>query len=215
MEAIEDLAQRMVMRGFERNMTLIPANEPFEGAFLVLSGRVEANVFRESRAATLHVARAGDWVGSDALLGADHGVASWIATEPTMTLALSRGQLRYHLEAHPQTSLGLARDLSRRLREADETIALFALSTIEARFVRAVVRLAREEGVPHAGGFELRRPPTQQSLADRIGTRRETVSRIVAQLLRSGHLIRRGSYLLVTPALLAAEHGLKAPSPRP
>ncbi len=48
----------------------------------------------------------------------------------------------------------------------------------------------------------VRRRPTQQELANMIGSCRETISRAFNQLARDGMIIPRGRSLVVTRALL-------------
>jgi CRP-like cAMP-binding protein len=52
------------------------------------------------------------------------------------------------------------------------------------------------------GGLLLRRRPTQQDLANMVGSCRETVSRTLTQLTRRGLVVARGRSLLLSDALL-------------
>jgi CRP-like cAMP-binding protein len=201
-DAIEDLANRSVRRGFEHGASLVTAGGADESAFLIVWGRVDAVVYGASRLVTLAVARPGDWIGGEHVLGATHPVATWVAAESTMTLAWSRVDLLRHLDRHPGTALHLIRDLARRLRSADETISSMATADPRERVVGTLARLARRDGITTGEGFELARGPTHQDLANQIGTRRETVSRIFSQLLVEGLVVRRGRRLVVTSALV-------------
>jgi CRP-like cAMP-binding protein len=66
----------------------------------------------------------------------------------------------------------------------------------------ALPLLAREEGTEAPEGLMVRRRPTQQELANMIGSCRETISRAFNQLARDGMIIPRGRSLVVTRALL-------------
>ncbi len=69
--------------------------------------------------------------------------------------------------------------MSRRLRRADETIAQLALCDVNERLIHRLVGLAREEGAfSGPDGLVVRRRPTQQELANMIGSCRETISRV-------------------------------------
>lgn len=69
---------------------------------------------------------------------------------------------------------------------------------------RLQAELLRLAGPPAADGTRtISPPPVQQVLAQRIGARREAVSREMARLLREGTLLRRrGALVLCRPALL-------------
>ena len=59
-------------------------------------------------------------------------------------------------------------------------------------------------------GLVVRRRPTQQELANMIGSCRETISRAFNQLARDGLIIPRGRSLVVTPALIEKAEKKKA-----
>jgi CRP-like cAMP-binding protein len=201
-EAVDDLAHRMTARRYEESATVVSAEDTGNTAHLILVGRVDTVVYSESRQVTLSIERAGDWFGDEAMFGVARPITARIAIEPTVTLTVASAQLLFHLDHHPGTALHLIRHLARRLRRTVESIALFTMASIEARFARQLAQLVRMEGVRRDGGFELVAPPTQQELADLIGTRRETVSRLFGRLMREGHLVRRGTRLFVTSEFL-------------
>jgi CRP-like cAMP-binding protein len=69
--------------------------------------------------------------------------------------------------------------------------------------VRTLARLAHEEGgVRSQDGLVLRRRPTQQELANMVGSSRETVSRTLAAMARQGLAVPRGRSLVLTEQLL-------------
>ena len=92
--------------------------------------------------------------------------------------------------------------MTRRLRRADETIASLALHDVEARLTRTLERLAKEEGEQTDGGLLLRKRPTQQDLANMVGSCRETISRTFTSMIKRGLLVPRGRALVLTRALL-------------
>ncbi|HKE13802.1 MAG TPA: Crp/Fnr family transcriptional regulator, partial [Kofleriaceae bacterium] len=83
-----------------------------------------------------------------------------------------------------------------------ESIAQLALCDVNERLVHRLISLAREEGTESPEGLMVRRRPTQQELANMIGSCRETISRAFNQLARDGMIIPRGRSLVVTRALL-------------
>jgi alkanesulfonate monooxygenase SsuD/methylene tetrahydromethanopterin reductase-like flavin-dependent oxidoreductase (luciferase family) len=92
----------------------------------------------------------------------------------------------------------------------DETIAQLALCDVNERLIHRLVGLAREEGASGPDGLVVRRRPTQQELANMIGSCRETISRAFNQLARDGLIIPRGRSLVVTPALIERAEKKKA-----
>ncbi len=203
--AIDDLARRMQVRTRLGGARLLSLGDPGDSLLVVVEGRVRAGVSGETgREVTLAVAGPGDVIGEMALLdGAPRSADVWAETDVTL-LALGRDAFAEHLRAHPQTALNLLAEMSRRLRRADEKIAELALHDVHHRLVRTLERLAREDGEEVPDGLVLRRRPTQQDLANMIGSCRETISRAFAALSRKGLMVRRGRSLLLTRRLLAS-----------
>lgn len=209
--AIEDLATRVTIRVVSSGSAVIAQDEPGDTMFVIMSGRVRVAMSGEGgREVTLSVLRSGDSFGEMSLF--DHGPRSahCVAAEQTTVLALSREDLMRHIQSHPRTALNLVSEMARRLRRADETIAQLALYDVNERLIHRLVGLAREEGASTPDGLIVRRRPTQQELANMIGSCRETISRAFNQLARDGLVIPRGRSLVITPALIERADKKKA-----
>ena len=202
--AIEDLTQRVTVRRVNVLATIVSQDEPGETMFVIMSGRVKVVIFGENgREVTLSLLRPGDAFGEMSLFDGQERSANCIAVEPTTLLVLTREDLLRHLSSHPRTALNLLGEMARRLRHADDTIAQLALCDVNERLVHRLVGLAREEGTEAPEGVLVRRRPTQQELANMIGSCRETISRAFNQLARDGLIIPRGRSMVVTHALIA------------
>ncbi len=203
-DAIEDLAERASLRRVAAHGTIVSQDEPGDSMFLIVSGRVKVGIFGENgREVTLSVLRQGQCFGEMSLFDGKERSANCIATEPTVLIVLHRQDLLRHIARHPATALNLLGEMAGRLRRADESIAQLALCDVNERLVHRLICLAEEEGTESAEGILVRRRPTQQELANMIGSCRETISRAFNQLAREGLIIARGRTLIVTNALLA------------
>src|SRR5258708_14833845 len=112
---------------------------------------------------------------------------------------LSRDAFIEHLKSHAQTALNPLVEFARRLRRADETIANLALHDVHRRLVRTLERLAREDGEEGPDGLTLRRRPTQQDLANMIGSCPETISPALTALVKRRLMVPPGPSLLLPP----------------
>jgi CRP-like cAMP-binding protein len=209
--AIEDLTSRVSVRKVAVGSAVVAQDEPGDAMFVIMSGRVKVVIFGESgREVTLSLLRSGDSFGEMSLFDQAPRSAHCLAIEPTTLLVLSREDLMRHMQAHPRTAMNLLGEMARRLRRADETIAQLALCDVNERLIHRLVGLAREEGASGPDGLVVRRRPTQQELANMIGSCRETISRAFNQLARDGLIIPRGRSLVVTPALIERAEKKKA-----
>jgi CRP-like cAMP-binding protein len=209
--AIEDLTGRVAVRRVAVNAAVVSQDEPGDSMFVIMNGRVKVVIFGESgREVTLSILRPGDSFGEMSLFDGAVRSANCVAIEPTTLLVLSREDLMRHMQSHPRTALNLLGEMARRLRRADETIAQLALCDVNERLIHRLVGLAREEGAESPDGLVVRRRPTQQELANMIGSCRETISRAFNQLARDGLIIPKGRSLVVTPALIEKAEKRKA-----
>ena len=206
--AIEDLAARVTVRRVAAGASVVTQDEPGDHMFVIMSGRIKVVIAGESgREVTLSLLRPNDSFGEMAMFDQALRSADCVALEATVLLALSRDDLHRHMSAHARTAMNLLSEMARRLRRADETIAQLALCDVNERLIHRLVGLGREEGTPSAEGLVVRRRPTQQELANMIGSCRETISRTFNQLARDGLIIPRGRSLVVTRALVERTRG--------
>ena len=209
--AIDDLARRLQLRTRPAESIIVAQDEPGDSMFVIVQGRVKVALFGENgRELTLSELKPGDFFGEMSLLDNRPRSANVVAIDDATLLVLTRDAFVAHLKAHPQTAINLLSEMTRRLRRADETIAQLALCDVNERLIHRLVALGREEGASSPDGLVVRRRPTQQELANMIGSCRETISRAFNQLARDGLIIPRGRSLVVTPALIERAEKKKA-----
>jgi CRP-like cAMP-binding protein len=132
-----------------------------------------------------------------------------IAMEDTTLLVLRREDFMARLKGSPGLSVSLLRELSRRLRRADDTIASLMLLDVNGRIAHLLLELAREEG--GNDGSRITRRLTHAALGQMVGASRETVSRTMRHLVLANVIAvtRKEITLLDAAALrLAAQQAL-------
>jgi CRP-like cAMP-binding protein len=201
--ALDDLARRLQVRTRPAETLIVAQDEAGDAMYILVSGRAKVALFGDNgRELTLSDLKPGDFFGEMALLDNRPRSANVVAIDDVTLLMLTREAFVAHLRAHPQTALNMLGELTGRLRRADETIASLALCDVESRLTRTLERLAREDGESTDAGLILRRRPTQQDLANMVGSCRETISRTFTSMVKRGLLVPRGRALVLTRALL-------------
>ncbi len=173
-----------------------------EALFLIRSGQVKVSVVAEDgREVILSVLGPGSFFGELALLDDEPRSAHVIAMEDTVLLQLHREDFRSRLTLSPELSVSLLRELSQRLRRADDTIASLMLLDVNGRIANLLLELAREEG--GEAGIRITRRLTHASLGQMVGASRETVSRTMRNLvLRNVISVNRRETVLLDPGAL-------------
>jgi CRP-like cAMP-binding protein len=201
-EAQRDISARLVMRKRAAGSQIIAQDEPSDSLYIVQRGLVKLVIYGDNgRQMTLCTLGPGEFFGEvSAFDGLERGVTAE-AVQETTVLVLARDQLFEHLGHYPATAVTFLMEMSRRMRQQNELIANLALRDVSVRLARTLVKLAREDGSDDQGRL-IRQRPTQQELANMVGSCRETVSRAMAGFSRKGLVASRGRCLELSDDLL-------------
>ncbi|MBV9497123.1 MAG: Crp/Fnr family transcriptional regulator, partial [Acidobacteria bacterium] len=134
----------------------------------------------------------GDFFGEMSLLDDEPRSATVIATEPLEVVTIWRSDFLSLLSENFALTKKVLAELSRRLRTASNRIESLATMDVYGRLARFFLDLAREDGKVLDNGYVAVTRPTHQSIANMIGTSRETVSRLIHDLMKQGLLLSEG-----------------------
>jgi CRP-like cAMP-binding protein len=169
-------------RRYPKGAVIVFRDDPGDALFVVADGQVKVVLVAEDgREVILSVLRDGDFFGEMSVLDDEPRSAHVIAMEDSRLLALRREDFQGQLRASPGVSVALLRELSRRLRRADEQIGRLVLLDVNGRVASLLLTLAAEEG-----GERITRRLTHHTIAQMIGASRETVSRTLRHLVEAG-----------------------------
>jgi CRP-like cAMP-binding protein len=169
-------------REYPKNSVILFEDDPGDALYIVSSGQVKVVLIGEDgREVILSVLGDGDFFGEMALIDDEPRSAHVIAMRDSQLLVLRREDFQAQLEEHPKVALKLLRVLVQRLRRADEKIGGLVLLDVNGRVAQLLLDLA-EEG----GGPRITRKLTHHTIAQMIGSSRETVSRAMRELTDKG-----------------------------
>lgn len=176
------LAQVTRERSYPKNTVILFEDDPGDALYVVVRGQVKVVLIGEDgREVILSVLGEGDFFGEMALIDDEPRSAHVIAMEPSDLMVLRREDFHTILRQSPGIALGLLRELCRRLRRADEKIGGLVLLDVNGRVSRLLLQLAEE-----SGGTRIARRLTHHTIAQMIGSSRETVSRTMRELQERG-----------------------------
>lgn len=200
---LESFSRVAVPRSYPEGTRVFHEGDQSDACYIIRSGTFR--VTREhpdGRAITLATLSPGDIVGELAMLDGEVRSASveTLGGEGEL-LALPAGDVRSLLEHHPEITVKMVAALTRRLRAANERISRQSFMTVPSRVAGVLSQLVDEEGAD--GKREVTIRMNQTDLAQLAGTSRESVSRFLADLERSG-VVRagRGQVTILEPAKL-------------
>jgi CRP/FNR family cyclic AMP-dependent transcriptional regulator len=197
---ISSLAKLSSRRRYPKDTVVFFENEEGDSFFMILEGRIKVTILGDDgREVILSMLGAGDFFGEMALLDNEPRSATAIAVEETELLSLHRTDFQTVLTDNRSITNALIKILTGRLRRANHQISTLALLDVYGRVARVIVDMAREEGRRLRDGRIAFRRATHQEIANRIGTTRETVTRMLKDLERQGLIHIEGKEIVVEP----------------
>ena len=183
-DALRELAASAVARRYPKNAVLINEGEQGNSLFIVLSGRVKVYASNAAgKEIVIDFHGPGECVGEMSLDGAPRS-ASVMTTEPTTCAIVTREQFREFIRERPDFALYLIGKLIQRARRATENVKSLALTDVYGRLVRLLGSLARDVD----GTMVVSEKFTQQQIAERVGSSRDMISRLLKDLVAGGYL---------------------------
>jgi CRP-like cAMP-binding protein len=205
-EAMARLAHGVRRRRFRRGEVIFHQGDPGDALHMVATGSVKIALGSvDGDEAILVTLGVGDPFGELALLDDAPRSASAVALEATETLSLGRPALRELMDTDPALRDALFAGVAKALRRLTQQIEELHFLDLSGRLATRLGRLARARD-PEATSVRLDWPYTQSELASMIGGARQTVNRLLSELVGSG-LVRLDGDTLVIPdvdALLRA-----------
>ena len=169
-------------REYPRNSVILFEDDPGDALYIVSTGQVKVVLIGEDgREVILSVLGDGDFFGEMSLIDDEPRSAHVIAMKDSHLLVLRRDDFQAQLQQHPPVALKVLRVLVQRLRRADEKIGSLVLLDVNGRVAQLLLDLAEESGGPR-----ITRKLTHHTIAQMIGSSRETVSRAMRELVERG-----------------------------
>ena len=187
-------------KAYPKNSIILFEDDPGDALYVVAGGQVKVVLIGDDgREVILSVLGQGEFFGEMALLDDEPRSAHGIAMEDSQLLVLRREDFEGILTHSPKIALALLRELTRRLRRADEKVGALVLLDVTGRVARLLLELADETG----GGTKVTQRLTHHTIAQMVGSSRETVSRTMRDFVEKGFITvtRREIQLVNRPAL--------------
>ncbi|MFZ9886593.1 MAG: Crp/Fnr family transcriptional regulator [Myxococcota bacterium] len=196
------LALLLTEKHYPRDAVVVSALDPGDALYIIVDGDAKVSLWSDNgREVILSTLTSGAFFGEMSLIDGEARSANVTVTRDAHMLRLSRKDFFSVLQRYPSITINVMTEMCVRLRRADESIGNLALLDVYGRVARFLMERAEEEGDDVEEGIFIRKMPTQQHIASRIGTSRETVSRALSEFQRRGYIEQRGRGLLVREGL--------------
>lgn len=173
----EQLAKECVWKEYDANELVIDIDEETSDVRFVISGLVRI-ISRLSigKEVILGEMGPGDFFGELAAIDGETRSANVTTLYRSKLCIIPRNTFLKIINLSPEINLDVMKVLTQRIRTLNMRLAEQSFLQAKHRIYAELLRLSKPR-LGHEGQRSISPPPTQRELADRIGTRREVVSR--------------------------------------
>ncbi len=182
----------------EKNEVIVSENAPGDALYVIVDGEVKVTMIsNEGKEIILSTLRGGDFFGEMSLLDGSTRSANVISISAASLLKLSRRDFFNQILPNPDIAAGILAVLSRRLRAANERISnLISLDAFD-RLARYFQREAAMKGRALIDGSVVFERLPQSDIAATIGSSRETVTRMIREMVELGYIAVSGRSIIL------------------
>ena len=206
--ALATVAQSLRRRRFRRNEVIFHQGDPGDSLHVVASGAVKILLpSTEGEEAIIATLRPGDFFGELSLLDGAPRSATATALEPSETFALPRSTFQELVTRDVALRAALLASLAHELRRLTGHVEELHFLDLAGRLAMRLTRLALEIDPAAHGEVFLDWPYTQSELAAMIGGTRQSVNKLLSELVDDGLIRIERDALVITDLDTLARRG--------
>jgi CRP/FNR family cyclic AMP-dependent transcriptional regulator len=195
---LEVIARIAHERTFGKGHVVFQEGEAGDALYIILKGKVKVSLYDESgREYILDIIADEGFFGELSLIDDLPRSANVITMDNSELLVIHRQDFTRLLIENPSITINMLKTCSRRLRSADERIKGLAFYSVEGRILKYLIDYGRQYGSKVRNYVIIENGPTQIEIASNCGCSRETVSRMLKNLINKGIIsVRKRQYTL-------------------
>jgi CRP/FNR family cyclic AMP-dependent transcriptional regulator len=182
---------------FPKNTVIINEGDRTNLVYLIRSGRVKVFLRSEDgKKVDVNVLEAGDCFGEMVIDGGSRS-ASVVTMMASQLSIIPQSAFKDFVARKPDFALQIILKLILRTRELLKNVKSLALLDVYGRVARTLLELATQKD----DRLIIKEKLSAQDIAHRIGTSRESVSRILRDLIRRGYILMDGKSITIIKEL--------------
>jgi CRP/FNR family transcriptional regulator len=186
-EDLSAIAEVSVSRRYEAGEVVFREGDGGDTCYIVRSGLARAvRQHSDGRSITLSHFAAGDIFGELAMFDEEPRSATVDVIEEVEVVAIPGRDMQRLMREHPEIAVKLIAALAQRLRATNERLARQSFQTVQSRVAAVLSQMVAAARADNASESDVVVALTQADLAKLAGSSRESASRFLATLERSG-----------------------------
>lgn len=197
-EILENISKSFIRRNIPKGTYLFREGEEADAMYVLIEGRTRSLTSdNQGKEFVFKIGEPVDVFGEISLI--DEEPRGWTTQveEDAVVLMLPKQEFVRHLENSPQMKDMVIKNLARIVRRLSNTMKSLALLDVYGR-VRA---LFESLTVVVDGQEMIGQPLTQQAIADRVGSSREMIARILKELVFGGYIKLENKKIIILQKL--------------
>lgn len=183
---------------YPKNKIIFIENEEGDELYMILKGSVKVvRISEGGEEIILAVLQKGDFFGEMSLLDGKPRSATVISNEDSTLILFNKNNFEKVIEKYPRIALKLLKEITSRLRKADDLIGNLAFLNVSGRLAGILLQLAEEHGQKTQEGIIIKSRPTHQAIANMVGASRETVSRVLKRFEEKQYIMMSGKDITI------------------
>lgn len=186
-DVLLNILKLQVVKAYKKGSIIFHEYDKGDAFFFVKSGKVK--IFKTSldgRDITLNILEEGSIFAEVTLFNDINYPATAMVLEESQIGMILNKDIEKLILKNTSLALQIIKLLNKRLYKSQSTIKDMAFSDTFVRVTNVLIDLSSSHGLVTNNGIEINMNITRQDIADMVGTTRETVSRIIADLKRDG-----------------------------
>jgi CRP/FNR family transcriptional regulator len=184
---LETVSQMLSRRRFRAGETIFHEGDPGDAMHVIAAGRAKISITsQEGDEAILVTLGPGDVFGELVLLDGSPRSATAMAIEPTVTYVLAKSSFDPLIAHNSAFRSAILHNLAADLRRLTAHVSELHFLDLAGRLASRLARMAEDAAPGQDANVHLGRPFTQSELAAMIGGTRQSVNRVVAELVSEG-----------------------------
>ncbi len=181
---LERLCRLLEERMFEKNQVISQEGEPWDGLYIVKSGKVKLSKRSMGRELTIAILESGEPLNIAPLFEGGPSVFTAQAMGRVIVYYLSEANAHTFVSDHPPVQRALLHVLNRRLYQLVSLVSELAFKDVSARLASWILEQSRERGIRTSKGNGIKRDLTIGELASLMGTVPRVLSRSLSKLTK-------------------------------
>ncbi len=192
--------RNIAIKKFRKGQTILYEEDTNEYMYIIFEGEVKAiQTTEDGKEIILAMHGSGDFFGEISLLDGKTIPARVMVTKDAITAIISKKDF-YSLLGHNKVAIKMSQILCSRLRESWAKVQMLNFNNASQRVKMLLIMLSDKYGSKSDEGIILKIKLTHQDIAEMSGMTRETVTRVIDKLQKSGEIaVLKNKVIRLTP----------------